>query len=126
MNKYTGLVAACALALAMPAFGQAQKAPDTKAAAPAAAPAPAAAASTNSQQDKMKAIFGVPRHFYFVAVLGLGYQDGDGSPEGYSIDQSYWARKPLDEIVGWGWYRARRGDQPPPAARERLRRNLGL
>ena len=55
MNRFTTLAAAVAMALAMPAFGQAQKAPDTtKAAAttPAATPAPAA---TNSQQDKMKA-----------------------------------------------------------------------
>jgi hypothetical protein len=40
MNKYTTLLAACALALALPAFGQAQKAADTKAA--------------NPQQEKMK------------------------------------------------------------------------
>jgi hypothetical protein len=45
MNQFTTLLAACALALAMPAFGQAQKAPDTKA---------AEAKPTNSQQDKMK------------------------------------------------------------------------
>jgi len=45
MNRFTAFAGAFALALAMPAFGQAQKAPDTKAAAPA----------PNSQQDKMKA-----------------------------------------------------------------------
>ena len=57
MNQFTTLVAALTLALAMPAFGQAQKAPDTKAPdTKAAAAAPAAApASSNSQQDKMKA-----------------------------------------------------------------------
>jgi hypothetical protein len=44
MNKYTTLFAACALALAMPAFGQAQKAPDAKA---------ADAKPANTQQNKM-------------------------------------------------------------------------
>ncbi len=44
MNKYTTFLAACALALALPAFGQAQKAPDTKA---------ADAKPANSQQNKM-------------------------------------------------------------------------
>ena len=81
---------------------------------------------SNMQQDKMKAIFGVPHYFYFLAVLGIGYVDGDGSPDGYVIDRSYWQRKPLDDVVGWGWYRGKQGEAPPAAQRERLRRNLGL
>jgi 5,6-dimethylbenzimidazole synthase len=81
---------------------------------------------SNMQQDKMKAIFGVPHYFYFLAVLGIGYVDGDGSPDGYVIDESYWQRKPLADVVGWGWYRGKKGDAPPAAQRERLRRNLGL
>jgi 5,6-dimethylbenzimidazole synthase len=81
---------------------------------------------TNMQQDKMKAIFGVPRHYYFLAVLGIGYVDGDGSPDGYVIDESYWRRKPLDDFTGWGWYGCKRGEPAPFEQRERLRRNLGL
>ena len=81
---------------------------------------------SNMQQDKMKAIFGVPHHYYFLAVLGIGYVDGDGSPDGYAIDRSYWQRKPLSDVVGWGWYRAKRGEEPPHEQRECLRRNLGL
>lgn len=81
---------------------------------------------SNMQQDKMKAIFGVPHYFYFLAVLGIGYVEGDGSPNGYLIDEGYWRRKPLADSTGWGWYRTRRGEQPPAEQRERLRRNLGL
>jgi nitroreductase len=81
---------------------------------------------SNMQQDKMKAIFGVPHYFYFLAVLGIGYVDGDGSPDGYVIDRAYWRRKPLPDLTGWGWYRCKRGEQPPAQQRERLRKNLGL
>lgn len=81
---------------------------------------------TNMQQDKMKAIFGMPRHYYFLAVLGIGYVDGDGSPDGYVIDESYWQRKPLAEMTGWSWYRVKKGQRAPAAERERLRKNLGL
>jgi nitroreductase len=81
---------------------------------------------TNMQQDKMKAIFGVPHQYYFLAVLGIGYVDGDGSPDGYVIDDSYWQRKPLGGLTGWGWYGCKRGDEPPADQRERLRSNLGL
>jgi nitroreductase len=81
---------------------------------------------SNMQQDKMKAIFGVPHYFYFLAVLGIGFVDGDGSPDGYVIDPSYWERKPVEEVTGWGWYRTKQGASPPAEARERLRKNLGL
>jgi nitroreductase len=81
---------------------------------------------SNMQQDKMKAIFGVPHYYYFLAVLGIGYVDGDGSPDGYVIDRSYWERKPVAEVTGWGWYRTKRGEAPPAGPRERLRRSLGL
>jgi len=43
---------------------------------------------SNMQQDKMKAIFGVPHYYYFLAVLGIGYVEGDGSPKGYLIDEA--------------------------------------
>ncbi len=64
--------------------------------------------------DKMKAILGVPHHWDFVGLLGVGYIAGDGSPEGYDTsDPKYWERKPLDEVAFYEWFDVKKGEEPP-------------
>jgi nitroreductase len=77
--------------------------------------------------DKMKAVLGVPHHWDFIGLLGIGYTDGDGSPDGYSTsDVKYWDRKPLDEIAFYEWFNVHQGEQPPPDKIELLKEYLNL
>lgn len=77
--------------------------------------------------DKMKAILGVPHHWDFVGLLGIGYIDGDGSPEGYNTaDPRYWERKPLDELAFYEWFDVKKGETPPNDKVALLKEFLGL
>jgi 5,6-dimethylbenzimidazole synthase len=71
------------------------------------------------EQDQMKSILGVPHHHYFAGILGLGYpldkREAGISPE----------PKPLAEIVGYEWFKTRRGQSPPPDKLALLRDFLG-
>lgn len=79
---------------------------------------------SNMQQDRMKAMFGMPRHYYFLALLGIGFVDGSGDPDGYHIDSSYWERQPLERCTSWEWFGTRRDDPVPESARSFLSRLL--
>jgi nitroreductase len=77
--------------------------------------------------DKMKAILGVPHHWDFIGLLGIGYIDGDGSPEGYNTaDPQYWERKPLSDIAFYEWFDVKKGEEPPPDKMGLLKEFLGL
>ena len=69
------------------------------------------------EQDQMKSILGLPHHFYFAGVLGLGFPD----PE---EDRSPRARKPLAEIVGYEWFKTPRGEPVPADKLDLLREFL--
>lgn len=77
--------------------------------------------------DKIKAILGVPHHWDFIGLLGIGYPDGEGSPDGYNTaDPSYWERKPLDQVAYYEWFKVGRGEQPPQEKVELLHEFLNL
>ena len=77
--------------------------------------------------DKMKAILGVPHHWDFVGLLGIGYTDGDGSPDGYNTsDAQYWERRPLDEVAYYEWYQTKQGEAPPAEKVSLMQEFLGL
>jgi nitroreductase len=58
------------------------------------------------EQDQMKSILGVPHHFYFAGILGIGFPADDA-------EESPRQRKPLAEIVGHGWFKVPAGGAPP-------------
>jgi nicotinate-nucleotide--dimethylbenzimidazole phosphoribosyltransferase len=60
------------------------------------------------EQDQMKCVLGVPHHYYFAGVLGLGYSLPD-----HDQPTKERQRKPLDEIVGYEWFKTRSGQAPP-------------
>ena len=77
--------------------------------------------------DKMKVIVGVPNHWDFIGLLGIGYIDGDGSPDGYDTsDPKYWERKPLDQVAFYEWYGLRKGEEIPAEKLELLKKYLNL
>jgi nitroreductase len=77
--------------------------------------------------DKMKVILGVPHHWDFIGLLGIGYVDGDGSPDGYdTADPKYWERRPLEEVAFYEWFKVKKGEQPPADKVELLREFLSL
>ncbi len=82
---------------------------------------------SHMMQDKMKVILGVPHHFDFIGLLGIGFKDGDGSPDGYNTaDPKYWERKPLDQVAFYEWYNCRKGELPPQEKLELLKEYLSL
>jgi 5,6-dimethylbenzimidazole synthase len=77
--------------------------------------------------DKMKVIVGVPHHWDFIGLLGIGYTEGDGSPDGYDTsDPKYWERRPLDQVAFYEWYNCRKGEEPPTEKLELLKEYLNL
>ncbi|HLF27754.1 MAG TPA: nitroreductase family protein [Anaerolineae bacterium] len=77
--------------------------------------------------DKMKVILGVPHHWDFIGLLGIGYVDGDGSPDGYNTsDPKYWERRPMEEVAFYEWYKVKQGEQPPEDKVALLKQFLGL
>ncbi len=77
--------------------------------------------------DKIKAILGVPHHWDFIGLLGIGYTDGDGSPDGYdTADPKYWERRPLDEVAFYEWFKVKKGEQPPEEKLAVIHEFLGL
>jgi 5,6-dimethylbenzimidazole synthase len=77
--------------------------------------------------DKIKAILGVPHHWDFIGLLGIGYPDGDGSPDGYNTaDPQYWQRKPIDQMAYYEWFKVAKGEQPPQDKVELLHEFLNL
>ena len=77
--------------------------------------------------DYIRVALGVPHHWDFIGLLGIGYTDGDGSPEGYDTsDPKYWERRPLDQIVFYEWYKVGKGEQPPADKVALLREYLHL
>ncbi len=77
--------------------------------------------------DKMKVIVGIPHHWVFIGLLGIGYIDGNGSPDGYDTsDPKYWERRPLNEVAFYEWYNCRKGDEPPAEKLELLKQFLNL
>ena len=76
--------------------------------------------------DKIKVVLGVPHHWDFIGLLGIGYQHGDGSPEGYdTTDPKYWERRPLDEVAFYEWFKVGKGEEIPRDRREMVREYLG-
>ncbi len=77
--------------------------------------------------DKMKVIVGVPHHWDFIGLLGIGYTDGDGSPDGYNTaDPKYWDRKPLRDVAFYEWYNCHQGEEPPADKLALLKEYLNL
>lgn len=77
--------------------------------------------------DKMKVIVGVPHHWDFIGLLGIGYTAGDGSPDGYETsDPKYWERRPLEQVAFYEWFNCRKGEQPPAEKLELLKEYLNL
>ncbi|HEY3228602.1 MAG TPA: nitroreductase family protein [Roseiflexaceae bacterium] len=77
--------------------------------------------------DKIKAILGIPHHWDFIGLLGIGYVDGDGSPDGYNTsDSKYWERKPLDQVAFYEWYKVKQGERPRDDKIALLHEFLGL
>lgn len=69
---------------------------------------------SHMMQDKVKAIMGVPHHWDFIGLLGVGYAQGEGSPEGYdTADPKLWERKPLSEVAFHEWFKVGEGESPP-------------
>lgn len=69
---------------------------------------------SHMQQDKIRVILGMPIHWVFVGLLGIGYTDGDGSPDGYdTTDPKLWERKPLEKIVFYEWWNVQKGQAIP-------------
>jgi 5,6-dimethylbenzimidazole synthase len=60
---------------------------------------------THLEQDQMKSILGVPHHYYFAGILGLGF------PVAEQVEPRQ--RKPLAEIVGYEWFKTQPGQTPP-------------
>ncbi len=82
---------------------------------------------SHMMQDKMKVIVGVPHHWDFIGLLGVGYADGDGSPDGYNTaDSSYWERKPLDQVAFYEWFNCHKGEEPSAEKLELLKKYLNL
>lgn len=60
------------------------------------------------EQDQMKSILGVPHHYYFAGLVGLGFPaPGEENPRAPR------QRKPLSEIVGYEWFKVKAGGAPP-------------
>lgn len=77
--------------------------------------------------DKMKVILGVPHHWDFIGLLGIGYTAGDGSPDGYNTsDPKYWERRPLEDVAFYEWYKVPRGEEPPAEKVVLLKQFLNL
>jgi nitroreductase len=77
--------------------------------------------------DKMKAILGVPHHWDYIGMLGIGYPEGDGSPEGYdTTDSKYWDRRPMDQIAFYEWHNCHKGEAPPAEKLALLKQYLNL
>ncbi len=82
---------------------------------------------SHMMQDKMKVIVGVPHHWDFIGLLGVGYADGDGSPEGYNTaDPTYWERRPLDQVAFYEWFNCRKGEKPSEEKLQLLKEYLDL
>lgn len=82
---------------------------------------------SHMMQDHIKVILGVPHHWDFIGLLGIGYTDGDGSPEGYeTADPKYWDRRPLDEVAFYEWFKVGKGEKPPADKVALLEEYLGL
>ena len=77
--------------------------------------------------DKIKAILGVPHHWDFIGLLGVGYAEGDGSPEGYNTgDQKMWERDPIEKVAFYEWFNCRKDEEPPAEKLELLQQYLNL
>ncbi len=77
--------------------------------------------------DKIKAVLGVPHHWDFIGLLGIGYVADGGAPDGYdTTDPKYWERKPLDDVAFYEWFNVRKGEQPPEDKVELLHEYLNL
>lgn len=77
--------------------------------------------------DYIKVILGVPHHWDFIGLLGIGYPDGDGSPEGYdTTDNKLWNRKPLEKTTSYEWFQTAKGEDPPAEKEELLKELLDL
>ena len=78
-------------------------------------------------QDQIRVAFGMPHHWDFIGLLGIGYVDDDGSPDGYDTsDPKLWQRKPLDEMTHYNWFKTKQGDAPPAEKVQVVRDYFGL
>jgi nitroreductase len=77
--------------------------------------------------DYIKAGLGIPHHWDFIGLLGIGYVDGDGSPDGYDTsDPKYWDRRPMEDIAFYEWFKVKKGESPPEDKLAVLEAYLGL
>ena len=82
---------------------------------------------THMIADKMRAILGMSIHWDFVGMLGIGYTEDEGSPEGYDTTQEkLWMRKPLEEIVHYDWYGVGKGEDVPQDKLDIIKKYLDL
>ncbi len=78
-------------------------------------------------QDQIKVVLGIPHHWDFIGLLGIGYMDGDGSPDGYdTTDPKLWSRRPLEDITFYEWFKVKEGESPPEEKIALLQEYLGL
>ncbi|MEL6150950.1 MAG: nitroreductase family protein [Chloroflexota bacterium] len=77
--------------------------------------------------DKMRAILGMPIHWDFVGLLGIGYTLDEGSPEGYDTTQEkLWQRKPLEDVTHYDWYGVAKDEDIPQDKLDILKKYLDL
>jgi 5,6-dimethylbenzimidazole synthase len=82
---------------------------------------------THMIADKMRAILGLPIHWDYIGLLGIGYTAEEGSPEGYDTTQEkLWARKPLEEVAFYEWYQVAKGEAVPQHKLDLLKKYLDL
>lgn len=82
---------------------------------------------SHMSQDHIRVAFGMPHHWTYIGLLGFGYVDGDGSPDGYDTsDPKLWQRKPLDDIVYYNWFKTGKGEEPPAEKLQPVVEYLGI
>ncbi len=77
--------------------------------------------------DKMRVVLGMPIHWDYIGLLGIGYTAEAGSPEGYdTTKEDLWRRKPLAEVAFYEWYKVAKGEDIPQDKLDLLTKYLDL
>jgi len=82
---------------------------------------------THMIADKMRVILGMPIHWDYIGLLGMGYTAEEGSPKGYdTTDEKLWMRKPLEEVAFYEWYKVAKGEDIPQDKLDLLKKYLNI